>query len=54
MFRCVSSRFVWVAVKEGLGWHEVPVSLEDCIANWLSGRRHLSSRLLVFGLGAVC
>jgi hypothetical protein len=54
MFRCVSSRFLWADVKEGLGWREAPVSLEDYIANWLSGRRHPSSKLLVFGLGVVC
>jgi hypothetical protein len=53
MFMCVNSKFVWAAVREGLEWREGPVSLEDYIANSLSGRRLLNIRLLVFGLGAV-
>jgi hypothetical protein len=54
MFRYVSSRFIWAVVKEGLRWQEVPVSLEDYIANWLDGRRLLNNMLMLFRLGAVC
>jgi hypothetical protein len=54
MFRCACNRFVWVAVKEALGWQKTPTSLEDFITNWLDSGRVRNKKLMLFGLGAIC
>jgi hypothetical protein len=36
-FKCVSSKFVWVFMKEAFGWAMYPSSFEDFLSNWVGG-----------------
>jgi hypothetical protein len=54
MFGCMCNRYVWVVIKEVLGWDKCPTLLEDFVCNWLDGALSNNNRTILFGLGVVC
>jgi hypothetical protein len=54
MFKCVLSKYVWAVVRDALGWERYPCSLDEFLIGWVNEKSAKLSRLMYFGLGAVC
>jgi hypothetical protein len=54
MFRCVLSRYVWIKMKEIVGWSHYPRSREDFVHHWMGEGSSKANKLMLFGFVAVC
>ena len=36
LFSCPMARFVWICIKEALGWERIPNSINEFFSNWLN------------------
>jgi hypothetical protein len=54
MFTYVSSRFIWITLKEMFGWQCCHKLFDDFVLNWVGNKSPKRNSLFWFGLGVVC
>lgn len=45
---CIFSQYLWCGIRDAFGWHDLPVSKNDLLCEWLPRRLGVSQRLVLF------